>query len=67
MYDYKYKFRLAYSEIAPKSFNRYYMFSFAITGNLSPVVAAILMPVSSVSVVAFATFVTRLAGRIKLK
>jgi Cu+-exporting ATPase len=36
---------------------------FAISGNLSPVVAAILMPVSSVSVVAFATFATRLAGR----
>jgi Cu+-exporting ATPase len=33
--------------------------SFAITGNLSPIVAAILMPVSSVSVVAFATFSTR--------
>ena len=41
--------------------------SFAISGNLSPVVAAILMPISSVSVVAFATFVTRLAGQIKLK
>ncbi|MFV0593086.1 MAG: heavy metal translocating P-type ATPase [Draconibacterium sp.] len=41
--------------------------SFAISGNLSPVVAAILMPVSSVSVVAFATFVTRLAGQLKLK
>jgi Cu+-exporting ATPase len=40
--------------------------AFAITGNLSPVVAAILMPISSVSVVAFATFVTRLAGKIKL-
>ncbi|WP_297088472.1 heavy metal translocating P-type ATPase metal-binding domain-containing protein [uncultured Draconibacterium sp.] len=39
---------------------------FALTGNLSPVVAAILMPISSVSVVAFATFVTRLAGKIKL-
>jgi Cu+-exporting ATPase len=37
--------------------------SFAITGNLSPIVAAILMPVSSVSVVAFATFVTRASGR----
>jgi Cu+-exporting ATPase len=36
---------------------------FAITGNLSPVVAAILMPVSSVSVVAFATFVTRATGK----
>lgn len=40
--------------------------SFAISGNLSPIVAAILMPISSVSVVAFATFVTRFAGRIKL-
>ena len=40
--------------------------SFAITGNLSPVIAAILMPVSSVSVVAFATFVTRFVGRAKL-
>lgn len=40
---------------------------FAISGNLSPVVAAILMPISSVSVVAFATFVTRLAGSVKLK
>jgi len=39
--------------------------SFAITGNLSPIVAAILMPVSSVSVVAFATFVTRATGRFK--
>jgi hypothetical protein len=28
-------------------------------------VAAILMPVSSVSVVAFATFVTRVSGRFK--
>jgi len=37
--------------------------AFAITGNLSPIVAAILMPVSSVSVVAFATFVTRASAR----
>lgn len=37
--------------------------SFAISGHLSPVVAAILMPISSVSVVAFATFVTRMLGR----
>lgn len=35
---------------------------FAITGNLSPVVAAILMPVSSITVVAFTTFATRVAG-----
>ncbi len=41
--------------------------SFALTGNLSPVVAAILMPISSVSVVAFATFATRLAGKLKLR
>lgn len=40
--------------------------AFAISGNLSPVIAAILMPISSVSVVAFATFVTRLAGKFKL-
>ncbi len=32
--------------------------SYALSGHLSPVVAAILMPVSSISVVAFATFAT---------
>ncbi len=37
--------------------------SFAITGSLSPVIAAILMPISSISVVAFATFATRFIGR----
>jgi Cu+-exporting ATPase len=36
--------------------------SFALSGYLSPVVAAILMPVSSISVVAFATFYTRYKG-----
>jgi Cu+-exporting ATPase len=41
--------------------------AFAITGNLSPVIAAILMPISSVSVVAFATFATRAMGKAKLK
>ncbi len=36
----------------------------ALTGNLSPVVAAVLMPISSVTVVAFSTFATKLlAGR----
>ncbi len=40
--------------------------TFAVTGNLSPIVAAILMPISSVSVVAFATFATRLTGRMRL-
>ncbi len=37
--------------------------SFAITGNLSPVVAAIIMPLSSISVVFYATFATRLAAQ----
>lgn len=37
--------------------------AFAITGNLEPVVAAILMPVSSISVVLFATLSTRLVSR----
>lgn len=37
--------------------------SFAITGNLSPIIAAILMPVSSVSVVAFDTFSIMLLSR----
>ncbi len=41
--------------------------AFAITGNLSPIIAAILMPISSVSVVVFATFVTRISGKVKLK
>ncbi len=40
---------------------------FAVTGHLSPVVAAILMPVSSVTVVAFTTVSTRLAGKKILK
>lgn len=37
--------------------------SIALTGNLSPVVAAILMPISSITVVAFATFATKLLAR----
>lgn len=37
--------------------------SFAVQGNLSPVVAAILMPLSSVSVVAFATFAVRFTAK----
>jgi len=37
--------------------------AFALSGHLSPVIAAILMPISSISVVAFATFVTRYLGR----
>jgi Cu+-exporting ATPase len=37
--------------------------SFAVAGLLSPLVSAILMPVSSVSVVAFTTVTTRLLAR----
>ncbi len=36
---------------------------FAISGNLEPVVAAILMPISSISVVVFATLSTRIASK----
>ncbi|WP_431106905.1 heavy metal translocating P-type ATPase [Winogradskyella poriferorum] len=39
---------------------------FAVTGQLAPVVAAILMPLSSISIVVFTTFFTNLIGR-KLK
>ncbi|MCF8274369.1 MAG: heavy metal translocating P-type ATPase metal-binding domain-containing protein [Flavobacteriaceae bacterium] len=39
---------------------------FAVSGQLSPVFAAILMPLSSISVVAFTTLATNLAGK-KLK
>ena len=37
--------------------------SFAVTGHLMPVVAAILMPLSSISVVIFTTLATQLAAR----
>ncbi|MDO5608400.1 MAG: heavy metal translocating P-type ATPase metal-binding domain-containing protein [Capnocytophaga sp.] len=37
--------------------------SFAVTGNLSPIVAAILMPVSSISVVVFTTITTNLMAK----
>lgn len=40
--------------------------SFAVTGNLQPLVAAILMPLSSISVVVLVTVLTNLRGR-KLK
>ncbi|MEL6918373.1 MAG: heavy metal translocating P-type ATPase metal-binding domain-containing protein [Bacteroidota bacterium] len=36
---------------------------FAITGQLKPVIAAILMPLSSISIVAFTTFATNFVGR----
>ncbi|MEM0517142.1 heavy metal translocating P-type ATPase [Aequorivita flava] len=37
--------------------------SFAVTGNLLPVVAAILMPLSSISIVVFTTVVTQYIGK----
>ena len=37
--------------------------SFAVQGNLSPIVAAILMPISSVSVVVFASFSVSLRAK----
>jgi Cu+-exporting ATPase len=37
--------------------------SFAVTGNLSPLIAAILMPISSVSVVGFSTLAVNWASR----
>lgn len=40
--------------------------TFAVTGNLSPLVAAILMPLSSVSVVAFSSFAVRFTTKKKL-
>lgn len=39
---------------------------FAITGHLTPLVAAILMPISSISVVAFTTFMVNLKARLAL-
>jgi Cu+-exporting ATPase len=49
-----YGFSLAYNLIG---------LSFAITGNLEPLVAAILMPLSSISVVVFVTLFTNLLGK----
>ena len=36
---------------------------FAVTGQLAPVIAAILMPLSSISIVAFTTIATNILGR----
>jgi P-type Cu+ transporter len=41
--------------------------SFAVSAMLSPLIAAILMPLSSITVVAFATFAVGLAGKRRLK
>jgi len=39
--------------------------SFAVTGNLSPIVSAILMPMSSVSIVAFVTLAVYVSARLR--
>jgi P-type Cu+ transporter len=39
--------------------------SFAVQGNLTPIVAAILMPISSVSVVVFASFSVSLKAKLQ--
>ena len=39
--------------------------SFAITGNLSPLVAAIIMPLSSITVVSFVTIMSKIYSKIK--
>ena len=41
--------------------------SFAVSGHLTPLVAAILMPMSSVSVVGFSTLAVNVVSRLKLK
>lgn len=41
--------------------------AFAVTGNLQPIVAAILMPISSISVVLFATISTRVVSKFLFK
>jgi len=41
--------------------------SFAVTGNLTPMVAAILMPISSISVVSFSTVAVNYVAKQKLK
>ena len=41
--------------------------SFAVTGNLTPMVAAILMPISSISVVSFSSIAVNYAANQKLK
>jgi len=41
--------------------------SFAVQGNLTPIVAAILMPISSVSVVVFASFSVSLSAKLAIK
>lgn len=41
--------------------------AFAVQGLLSPIIAAILMPLSSITVVSFVTFTTRWAAKVKFK
>lgn len=41
--------------------------SFAVTGNLTPILAAILMPISSISIVVFSTFAIRILEKWKFE
>jgi len=55
--------RVVYASFAVSLLYNVVGLSFAVTGHLSPLVSAILMPVSSVSVVLFASLGARLAAR----
>lgn len=59
--------RIVYTSFAISFLYNVVGIGFALSGIMSPVIAAILMPASSVSVVAFATFATRLMARFKLQ
>ncbi len=63
----KSSFRVVRASFAMSFFYNVIGLSFAVSANLSPLVAAILMPISSVSVVAFATFAVRYYGYRKLR
>jgi len=56
-------FRVIRASFAISFFYNVIGLSFAVSAMLSPLIAAILMPVSSISVVAFATFSIRILGR----
>ena len=59
-------FRVIRSSFVMSFFYNVIGLSFAVSAMLSPLIAAILMPLSSITVVAFATFSIRILGRRKL-
>jgi P-type Cu+ transporter len=63
----KNSFRVVRASFAMSFFYNVIGLSFAVSANLSPLIAAILMPISSISVVAFATFAVRYFGYRKLR